>query len=323
VNESAATASQRLRVIFMGTPALAVPTLEAVAAVHEVVAVVTQPDRPSGRGRRLVESPVKVWAQEQDVAVLQPERVRDADAIEAVAAIRPDVAVVVAFGQILPAAILDIPRLGCVNLHASLLPRHRGASPIQASILAGDADSGVTTMLMDEGLDTGPILQQRSLELTADETAGTLGAKLGALGAELMVETLSRLAAGTLEPTAQDSTAATMTRLISKQDGEVDWQQDATVIERQVRAMQPWPVAYTRCGDERFKLWSIEPAEERTALPPGTVIASGDQLVVACGESQAVRVLEMQRAGGRRMPIAELLRGRPIAVGRVMGASPQ
>jgi len=253
--------------------------------------------------------------------VLQPERVRDAGAIEDIAATRPDVAVVVAFGQILPAAVLGVPPLGCVNLHASLLPRHRGASPIQASILAGDADSGVTTMLMDEGLDTGPILQQRSVALTVDETAGTLGAKLGALGAELMVETLAGLAAGTLEPIAQDPRAATMTRLISKQDGEIDWHQGAGLIDRQVRAMQPWPVAYTRSDNERFKVWAVAAADQSTAQRPGTVIASGGELVVACGESQSLRVVEMQRAGGRRMPVAELLRGFPIAVGSAMGGS--
>jgi len=323
VNESAATGSQRLRVLFMGTPALATPTLAAVAAAHDLVAVVTQPDRPAGRGRVRVASPVREWARQTDVPVLRPERVRDARAIEAVAATRPDVAVVVAYGQILPAAILDIPRLGCVNLHASLLPRHRGASPIQASILAGDAHSGVTTMLMDEGLDSGPILQQRRVRLTTDETAGTLGARLGAIGAELMVETLSRLAAGTLEPIAQDPTAATMTRLIKKQDGEIDWRMNATAIDRLVRAMQPWPVAYTRCGDERFKVWAVEAAGQRTSMPPGTVIAGGTQLVVACGESGTLRVLEMQRAGGRRMPVAELLRGHPIEVGRAMGDSGQ
>ncbi len=323
MNGSAATDSPRLRVLFMGTPALAVPTLAAVAGAHELVAVITQPDRPSGRGRRLVASPVKAWAEQVDVPVLQPERVRDPGAIADMAATSPDVAVVVAFGQILPAGILGLPRLGCVNLHASLLPRHRGASPIQAAILAGDTESGVTTMLMDEGLDTGPVLQQRSVGLAADETAGTLGAKLGAMGADLMVETLGGLAAGTLKPLAQDPDVATMTRLIRKQDGQIDWRQEAGSIGRQVRAMQPWPVAHTQCGDERFKVWAVAPAGHITAMAPGTVISSGAELVVACGESQAVQVLEMQRAGGRRMPVAELLRGRPIAVGSSMGSGGQ
>ncbi len=319
MNESAATTSERLRVLFMGTPALAVPTLAAVAGAHDVVAVVTQPDRPSGRGRRLVASPIKAWAQQAGIPVLQPESLRDAAAIEAVAAARPDVAVVVAFGQILPPAVLGLPRLGCVNLHASLLPRHRGASPIQAAILAGDAGSGVTTMLMDEGLDTGPILQQHSVELAADETAGTLGAKLEVMGAALMVETLGKLAAGRLRPVAQDAATATMTRLIKKRDGEIHWRQEAAVIDRQVRAMQPWPVAYTWFGDERFKVWVVEAAGQGTAVQPGTVIASGTELLVACGESQTIQVLEMQRAGGRRMPAVELLRGHPIAIGSVMG----
>ena len=255
-----------------------------------------------------------------DVPVLQPQRVRDAGATAAVAATQPDVAVVVAFGQILPPEVLGIPRLGCVNLHASLLPRHRGASPIQAAILAGDADSGVTTMLMDEGLDTGAILQQSRVPLVADETAGSLGDKLGGLGAELMVATLDGLAAGTLEPIAQDPGAATMTHLIKKQDGQIDWRQNATAIDRQVRAMQPWPVAYTQRGAERFKVWAVSRTDESTTMPPGTVIASGGELVVACGESQTIRIREMQRAGGRRMPVAELLRGLPMAVGITLGA---
>lgn len=309
--------------LFMGTPALAVPTLAAVAEVHQIVGVVTQPDRPAGRGRHLVASPVKDWALKAEVPVLQPERVRESDATAAIAATEPDVAVVVAFGQILPSAILRIPRMGCVNLHASLLPRHRGASPIQAAILAGDAESGVTTMLMDEGLDTGPILQQRGVPLTAHETAGSLGAKLGTAGAELMVETLDRLAAGALEPIPQDPSAATMTRLIKKRDGEIDWRRDATLISRQVRAMQPWPVAHTQLGSERFKVWAVAPTDQSSAMPPGTVVVSGNDLVVACGESQAVRILEMQRAGGRRMPVAELLRGLPVEVGSVMGAGGQ
>jgi len=319
VHGSAARESERLRVLFMGTPALAVPTLVAVACEHDVVAVVTQPDRPSGRGRRLVVSPIKEWAQQADLPVLQPESLRDEEAVDAVAATRPDVAVVVAFGQILPPAVLRIPRLGCVNLHASLLPRHRGASPLQAAILAGDAESGVTTMLMDEGLDTGPILQQRSVELPADETAGSLGARLGALGATLMVETLSKLASGLLQPRAQDPDAATMTSLIRKRDGEIDWRHNAAAIDRLVRAMQPWPVAYALCADERFKVWAVEPAGQGATVRPGTVVASGGQLLVACGESQVIRIVEMQRAGGRRMPVAELLRGRSIEVGSVLG----
>ncbi len=319
MNDSAATGSERLRVLFMGTPALAVPTLATVADHHDVVAVVTQPDRPAGRGRRLVASPVKEWAEKAGTTVLQPRRVRDAEAIEAIEATCPEVAVVVAFGQILPAAVLHIPRLGCVNLHASLLPRHRGASPLQAAILAGDADSGVTTMLMDEGLDTGPILQQRSVRLDAAETAGTLGVRLGELGAELMVETLDALAAGKLEPVAQEPTAATMTRLINKRDGEIDWRETALAIDRRVRAMQPWPVAHTRSGVDRFKVWKVEAAKQRTAALPGTVIEAGSELIVACGESQTLRILEMQRAGGRRMAVVELLRGFPLATGTVMG----
>jgi methionyl-tRNA formyltransferase len=313
--------SPGLRVLFMGTPAIAVPTLVAVASEHEIVAVVTQPDRAAGRGRKLVASPVKVWAEEAKVPVLQPERVRDAAARTLLADTRPDVAVVVAFGQILPAEILAIPRLGCVNLHASLLPRFRGASPIQGAILAGDRTSGVTTMMMDEGLDTGPILEQRVVGIAGDDTAATLADKLGAAGAELMLGTLRLLAAGELQPRPQDADAATTTRRIVKADGRIVWRQKAAAIDRHVRAMQPWPVAYTLYAGERLKVWSVLPAAdpESRGVVPGTVLESASRLVVACGEGEAVEVTELQRPGSRRMPAADLLRGCPIACGVVLG----
>lgn len=304
----------------MGTPALAVPTLEAVADRHEVVAVVTQPDRRSGRGREMVPSPVKRWALDAGVDVLQPESLREADAQAALARLGADVAVVVAFGQILPPEVLALPPLGCVNLHASLLPRHRGASPIQAAILSGDAATGVTTMLMDEGLDTGPVLKRREVPLRGDETAGSLGAELGRVGAELTVATLDELAAGTLRPEPQDSAAATMTRLIRKTDGEVDWQQDAAVIERRIRAMQPWPGAYTHIAGERLVLGSGRVCGE-TAAAPGTVLEAEDCLRVACGSGTSICIEELQRAGGRRMRAADMLRGHPVEPGSVAGTS--
>ncbi len=304
----------------MGTPALAVPTLAAVADIHDVVAVVTQPDRRSGRGRKLVASPVKQWAADAGVAVLQPESLRTAEAQEALKQLAADVIVVVAFGQILPPEVLSLPALGCVNLHASLLPRHRGASPIQAAILSGDPTTGVTTMLMDEGLDTGPILKRREVPLRGDETAGSLGDELGRLGAALTVETLEELTAGALRPEPQDAAAATMTRLIRKSDGDVDWQQDARAVERLLRAMQPWPGAYTHIAGDRFALGSGRVCGP-TDASPGTVLEAQDCLRVACGKGTSVCIDELQRAGGRRMDAADVLRGHPIEAGSVAGAS--
>jgi methionyl-tRNA formyltransferase len=308
----------------MGTPALAVPTLQAVADHHDVVGVVTQPDRHSGRGRKVHASPVKQWAVDARVPVQQPQRLRDQAALDRLAETPFDVAVVVAFGQLLPAAALALPPLGCINLHASLLPRHRGASPIQAAILAGDQETGVTTMLMDEGLDTGPALLQRRIRIAADETAGTLGARLGALGAELMVETLAALAVGALEPEAQDAARATMTRLIRKSDGAIDWTQPADQVDRQVRAMQPWPVAHTQVGGQSLRIWSVEIVETVATVAggaPGVVVArDGEELVVACGGGDAVRILELQRPGGRRMAAADLMRGHPLPAGTEFGA---
>ena len=222
----------------MGTPEIAVATLAAVGAAHEVVAVATQPDRGKGRGRNVQVSPVKAWALDNGVAVLQPTTLRTTEALATLAALRPDVIVVVAYGLLLPPSVLELPEMGCVNLHASLLPRHRGASPVQGAILAGDAVTGVTTMLMDEGLDTGPMLLAREVPLRADDTTVSLTERLAQAGAPLVLETLEALADGSLRPTPQADAAATVTRRIAKADGSIDWQQPAAVTERLVRAMQ-------------------------------------------------------------------------------------
>ncbi len=302
----------------MGTPALAVPTLATLANTHAIAAVVTQPDRPSGRGRRTAQSPVKRWAVDNGVPVLQPERLGDDGVEPQLRAFEVDAAVVVAFGQLLPPSILALPRLGCVNLHASLLPRHRGASPIQAAILAGDRESGVTTMLMDEGLDTGPVLLQRRIELDPGETSGTLGAKLSELGAALTTETIDRLALGELEPHSQDATLATMTKLIRKTDGAIDWRLPADSIERQVRAMQPWPVAHTVLAGDVLRIWNASPAPSDANGAPGVVLESEGRLVVACGDG-CLELLEVQRPGGRRLPASDFLRGYDISAGTTLG----
>lgn len=309
-----------LRVVFMGTPALAVATLDALAARHDLMLVVTQPDREVGRGRQLRESPVKRRALELGAPVHQPATLREPGSRAPLVDARPDVAVVVAYGLLLPPEVLEIPRLGCVNLHASLLPRHRGASPIQAAILAGDATSGVTTMLMDEGLDTGPILLQAPVPVRDDDTAGSLGQRLATVGAELVVETLEGLVSGTLQPRPQDPAAATTTRLIRKEDGQIDWSAATAVIERQVRAFQPWPSAYTFVDGTRLQVWAAEAGAE-TEAAPGTVVRADEHLEVACGDGRRLRLLQVQRAGGRPVSAADFLRGFPVELGSALGAA--
>ncbi len=298
----------------MGTPELAVPTLAALGDATELVGVATQPDRRSGRGRQPSVSPVKAWAVERDVPLEQPSTLRAADVVGALRGYRPDAIVVFAYGLILPAEILEIPRLGCVNIHASLLPRYRGASPIQAAILAGDTVTGVTTILMDEGLDTGPILLREEVRLREDDTAAALGRRIGAVGATLAVQTLRELAAGRLTPRPQDESAATMTRLLRKSDGRIDWTQNAMQIERRVRAMQPWPVAFGGLGGTRVQIWRVETGPNST-LQPGEIRVDADTLTVGCGAGESLSILELQRAGGRRLQAAEFLRGVAIAPG--------
>lgn len=304
----------------MGTPPLAVPTVDAIARVHDLIAVLTQPDRPRGRGRRQQLSAVKTWALEHSIAIEQPASLRTASAQDALARRRPQVVVVVAYGLILPPAVLSLPPLGCVNLHASLLPLHRGASPIQAAILAADAVTGVTTMLMDEGLDTGPILLQRQETVRDQDTAAMLGDRLAELGAQLVIETLGRLAQGNLEPRPQEDQAATMTRLIRKRDGRIDWERSPAAIDRLVRAMQPWPSAWTDWGDTRLQLWKVEPVADTPGAPPGQIVRVDTELVVACGGG-AVRILELQRAGGKRLLAGEFMRGARLQPGDRLGAS--
>ena len=319
----------KLRILFMGTPELSIPSLRAVAGEHEVVAVVTRPDRPRGRGRRLSAPPVKVWAEQHGLDVLQPSTLREPSTQRRIRDHRPDAIVVVAYGLILPAEILAIPPLGCVNVHASLLPRHRGAAPIPAAILAGDRVSGVTTMLMDPGLDTGPILMQRQEPVGERDTAPDLAARLARHGAELLVETLEALAAGELQPQPQADDEVTVTRMLRKEDGRVDWQQQALEIDRQVRALQPWPCAWVALPDGPLRLWAAEPVPAETAAPaighaasgaPGTVVrADAEGLWVVCGDGALLQVSELQRPGGRRLAAADFLRGAQIAVGTALG----
>jgi methionyl-tRNA formyltransferase len=302
----------------MGTPVFALPSLRALAARHQLVGVVTRPDKARGRGRQRGHSAVKEWALDAGVPIEQPPSLRHGAARDALAGYRPEAIVVVAYGLILPPEVLALPPHGCINVHASLLPRHRGAAPIAWAILAGDEETGVTTMLMDEGLDTGDILRQRAVPIGRRETAIDLGERLARVGAELIVETLEGLEAGSLAPRPQDDERATLAPSFTKADGGIDWRRSAVDIDRRVRALQPWPGSFTHWRRERLSLWEVEPdaaAGAGQALA-GTVIDAGDHGIrVACGDGSVLRIVELQRAGGRRQPAAEFLRGHDLAAG--------
>jgi methionyl-tRNA formyltransferase len=308
-----------MRVVFAGTSAFAVPALEAlITAGHPVLLVLTQPDRPAGRGLTAAPSAVKQAAERHGVPVFQPARLSDPAAQGRLRETRADVLVVAAYGLILPQAILDIPPRGAVNIHASLLPRWRGAAPIQRALLAGDRESGVCIMQMDAGLDTGPVLMREALAIAPDETGGSLHDKLAALGARLVVATLDGLARGTLQATPQPVAGATYARKIDKAEARVDWTRTAPEIARQVRAFNPVPGAATRLRGEEIKLWRAIPVE-CAAAPPGTVLRVGREGIdVACGVA-AVRLTELQRAGGKRLPADAFLRGFALAPGDRFG----
>jgi methionyl-tRNA formyltransferase len=298
----------RLRITFAGTPEFSVAALDALhAAGHRIVAVYTQPDRPAGRGRTLSASPVKRRAMELGLPVEQPATLRTPDSVAGLTAHDPDLMVVVAYGLILPQAILDVPRLGCLNIHASLLPRWRGAAPIQRAILAGDTRTGVTIMKMDVGLDTGPMLLVRSLDIGENENAGSLHDRLAALGAEAIVTAIDSWPAGSVVPVAQPPDGATYAAKISKQEGLIDWSRTAGEIARQVRAFNPWPVAETRWQGRQLRIWEAAPRGDGPSAAPGTVVeAANGRLAVAAG-SGALEVQRLQLAGRGATSAAEFL----------------
>jgi len=305
----------RPRAIFFGTPEFAVPTLRALADIAQVVQVVTQPDRPKGRGMKLAPPPVKVLALELGIPVVQPTKVRTVDFAESLRALQADVAVVVAYGRILPAGVLAAPRLGCVNVHASLLPKLRGAAPIQWAIVRGERETGVCLMCMDEGLDTGPVFARRSLEIGADETSAQLAERLSALGAELLRDELPPYLAGERSAVPQVHALATLAPILRKEDGAVDWSRPAAAIHDLVRGFSPWPSAYTFLGGLRLKLHRTQLADERAGNTPGEVLsADREGIVVACGEG-ALRLLEVQAEGARRMTGGEFVAGHPVPAG--------
>ena len=307
-------------VVFAGTPAFAVPSLRAlVSGPHRVAAVYTRPDRPAGRRRRVVASPVKEVACALGLTVEQPESFRCRKVHERLAAYRPDLMVVAAYGLILPPEALAVPRAGCINVHASVLPRWRGAAPVQRAILAGDTQTGVTIMQMDTGVDTGGVLLSRVCDIRPEDTGGSLTERLARLGAGALDEALDRLAGGRLEPRPQDDSAATVAPKIGKSESLIDWSRDARYLERMVRAFLPSPVAYTWCHGERLRILGAEALGGEGAAAPGTIVrAEGDGIDVQAGSGR-LRLLELQRPGRRAMSAAQFLHGRALAPGLRLG----
>ena len=305
------------RILFFGTPELAVPTLAAlVESGRTPVAVVTQPARPVGRGLKVVDPPVAVWAREHGLPVIQPIKVRDPAFLGRAEELSPDVAVVVAFGQIFPPALLRLPKHGCVNLHASLLPRWRGAAPIQAAIAAGDPRTGVTTMLMEEGLDTGPMLLREETEIGSQETAGELSRRLADLGGRLMVRTLEAMERGEVVPQPQDGAEATWAPRLTRESGRVDWTLAASEIERRLRAFTPWPGLFAELRGEPVKLPRVEVLQEPSTDPPGTILGLREsRLAVACGGHTVLGVSELQRPGRKALRASDFANGERLRGG--------
>jgi methionyl-tRNA formyltransferase len=302
-----------LRIVFAGTPEFAVPCLEAChASGAQVVAVYTQPDRPAGRGRKLAQSPVKQAAWAAGLPLEQPESLKSAEAQATLAAFAPDLMVVVAYGLILPRKVLAIPRLGCWNVHASLLPRWRGAAPIQRAILAGDAESGVDLMRMEAGLDTGPVLLERRTAIGPDDTGGTLHDRLSVLGAEALAEGLRRTLAGeALAATPQPAEGVTYAHKLDKAEAQLDFARPAVELERTVRAFDPWPVAEGAIAGERVRIWAARALERDHGTAPGSVLAANREgIELACGDG-VLRITALQRSGGKRISAADYLNARP------------
>lgn len=303
-----------MKVVFMGTPDFAVETLKAIyEAGHEVILAVSQPDKPKGRSGKLQPTPVKEYAIEHNIPVFQPVKIKDPQAVEYMRGFEADVFVVAAFGQILPQSILDIPRLGCVNVHGSLLPKYRGAAPIQWAVINGEKVSGNTTMLMGPGLDDGDMLLKSEIELSDDETGGSLFDKLAIDGGRLAVQTIEALDCGEITPIPQDSSLATHVGMIKKDMGNVDWNRPAIEIERFIRGLNPWPSAFTFIDNKQLKLWKAIVTDESGEA--GTIISvDKNSFTVACGQG-ALQILELQLEGKKRMSTGDFLRGYKLELG--------
>ena len=321
-----------MRIVFMGTPDFSVPALKAlVEAGHQVIAVVTQPDKPKGRGKEVQMTPVKIQAMEYGIPVYQPAKVREASFVEVLKGLEADVYVVIAFGQILPKAVLELPKYGCINIHASLLPKYRGAAPIQWCVIDGERETGITTMMMDVGLDTGDMLEKAVIPIEEKETGGSLHDKLSMAGGDLILSTLKKLEEGTLVRTPQTDEGTCYAKMLTKSLGDIDWNQSAVSIERLIRGLNPWPSAYTMWNGKTIKIWAADviagreaadflsesgvPAETGTA--PGTVVCSDKRGLVVCTGGGLLSIRELQMEGKKRMDTPAFLRGYPIPAGDV------
>jgi methionyl-tRNA formyltransferase len=310
-----------MRIVFMGTPEAAVPTLnQLLSDGHEVVAVWTQPDRPSGRGNKLTPSPVKQFAIDRGLTVHQPAKIKTEEALATFKSHQADLAVVVAYGRILPETFLNTPPRGCVNVHFSLLPAYRGAAPVNWAIVNGESETGVTTMFIEPTLDTGPMLLQQRMPIGAQETASELMERLSVMGAELLGQTLRQF--DELTPKAQDHDRASFAPILKREDGLIDWSRPAEEIERCVRGFQPWPSAYTWLGSKRFTIWSAEVLSLAESFAPGDVVAArGDELIVSCGSGTGLRLLEVQPEAKRKMTARDFLNGTQLKVGARFGST--
>lgn len=310
---------ETIRTVFMGTPEFALGTLQGLIDFGlDVVAVYTQPDRPKGRGKKLAAPPVKELAQKYEIPVFQPQKLRDPLVVAQLQELNPDLIIVVAYGQILPKSVLDIPVHGCINVHASLLPKYRGAAPINMAIVDGETETGVTTMYMDVGLDTGDMLVKRHLPIGADETAGQLHDRLAQLGREALEETLALICAGKLVAEKQDEALTCYAAMMKKEDGLIDWKQPAATIHNLVRGLDPWPAAYTRLAGEVLKISATSVLAEGGAAPGTVLQANGEGICVACGQG-ALLIGQLQLPGKKRLPAADFLRGRDLPIGTCLG----
>lgn len=297
-----------LKVIFAGTPEFAVPALDALLqSQHQICAVYTQPDRPAGRGQKLTASPIKQLAMQHDIPVYQPQALRDKDAQQQLRNLQADVMVVVGYGMILPKEVLEIPRYGCINIHPSLLPRWRGATPIQSAIIAGDTVTGVTIMQMDEGMDSGPILKQIDYPIATTATSGDLHQQLAALGAKVLLEVLDLLTKNNLQPQKQDATRATYTKKIDKAAAKIDWHLTAMEVDRRIRAYNPWPVAYTQFKENVIRIWRSTPIIEKNTAKAGEILLINKAGIDIATGNGILRILELQLPGGKILNVANFL----------------
>jgi methionyl-tRNA formyltransferase len=317
------------RIVFMGTPEFAVPSLQALLdadpdRVGRVVGVVTQPDRPKGRGQHLAPPPIKLLAQQAGLPILQPVKMKDPDFLDGLRGWSPDVIAVTAFGRILPPVVLDLPPMGCVNVHGSLLPKYRGAAPIQWAVINGETETGITTMLMDPGLDTGPMLLRETVPIHPTDTAGDLAARLAPLGGRLLAETITGLKNGRLRPIPQDHAQATLAPLLKKEDGLLHWTDTAVALANRIRGLTPWPGAYTYHGEERWQIWRAQAAPVGCAeAAPGTILeVIKEGLRIATGNGSLL-IREIQPASGKRLSVIQYLAGHHVAAGALLTPSPR